>query len=310
LFAVVGCSGSAEQKAKPVVGIVNLSPVMDAIVDGFKAGMADLGYVEGQTVEYVYDGPTLEIDALAPAVERLKKRGVDMIFSLTTPATLKVKEAVKGTDIPVVFCPVNDPVQSGIVDSLRRPGGNLTGVKVGGFVPRGLDWLLRIVPEVKTVCVLHKPSDKSSVVGLAELKEAASALGVRLIVREVESGEAVLEACVNAPSETDAIVLLPSGPLESYAGLIAEAANKRRLPTLAPSPATGRNGLMIAFGMDFRPAGKQAARLANKVLTGTKPSDLPVETADFYLLINLKTANACGIEIPEEMLRQANEIVR
>ena len=308
--AAAGCSEPKEPSPTVKVGIISQTPVMEAAVEGFKSGMTELGYVEGKNLAYVYSGPTMTIDALTPELERLKAAGVDLIFSVATPATIKALEAVKNTDIPVVFSPVNDPVKAGIVDDLRRPGGSLTGVKVGGFVPKGLQWLLRIVPDVKVACVLHVPGDKSSVIGLAALREAASELGVSLVVQEVDSTESVREAAANAPPEANAVVILPCGLLESQAAVISEVACERNLPTLAPSPSSGKAGAMVAFGMDFYHVGKQAASLASKVLKGTKPADLPVETADFFLVINLKTAAACGVDVPDDILTQADEVVR
>ena len=149
------------------IGIVNYSAPLDDIVVGFKEGMAEAGYVEGEGVTYLYDGAVSSMDALDPAIQKLVAEQVDLILALTTPAAQKAKAATQGTNIPVVFAPSTDPVASGLVDSLTHPGGNLTGVRTGGSSAKGLSWLLAIASSTKTLFVPHNPDDSSSVVGLA-----------------------------------------------------------------------------------------------------------------------------------------------
>ena len=309
-LSMTGCSQSPLESKRITIGIINLAPVMAVVIKGFKAGMKDLGYIEGDNVYYVYEGPTGSIKALEPALNRLKKAEVGLIFSLTTPATLKAKEAVAGTDIPVVFAPVNDPVHAGIINSMRAPGGNLTGIKVGGFVPKGLQMLLRITPGVKNVHVLYNPIDKSSTLGLAELEKAAVKLGVHLIPRKVRSLEEIENASKTIPQGVDAIAILPDSLVESRATYLAEAAIKRKLPLYGVSVQNARAGAVMAYGWGPFPTGKQAARLADQILKGTKPSELPAEAVDFNLTINLKTARAISLHIPDEILQEAEEIIR
>ena len=133
LFIVTGLLLAACGTPQPqtfTVGVVNLTPTLNPTFDGFMAGMAELGYVEGENVTYIYEGPVGAIDALEPAVQKLMEAEPDLVLSISTPATLRAKAALEGTDIPLVFSPVNDPVGSGVVDSLRNPGGNLTGPSI------------------------------------------------------------------------------------------------------------------------------------------------------------------------------------
>ena len=309
-LSMTGCSQSPLESKRITIGIINLAPVMAVVIKGFKVGMKDLGYIEGDNVYYVYEGPTGSIKALEPALNRLIKAEVDLIFSLTTPATLKAKEAVVGTDIPVVFAPVNDPVHAGIINSMRAPSGNLTGIKVGGFVPKGLQMLLRIVPGVKNVHVLYNPIDKSSTLGLAELEKTAVKLGVHLIPRQVRSLEEIENASETIPQGVDAIAILPDSLVESRVTYLAEAAIKRKLPIYGVSSQNAEAGAFMAYGWGPFPTGKQAARLADQILKGTKPAELPVEAVEFNLTINLKTAKAIGLHIPDEILLEAEEIIR
>lgn len=294
------------------VGAVNLTPALDPVFDGFKAGMAKLGYVEGENVTYIYQGPTGSIKSLRPAIQRLIEAKVDLIFSASTPATIQAKHAVEGTGIPVVFAPVNDPVRSGVVDSLRNPGGNLTGIKVSGliFVPKGLKWLLAIAPGTKLIYVPHNPDDNSSVLGLAALKQAAAALAVELVVHEIHTSEEVTGAIMSTPEEVDAIFLLPDNLVVARIGSFAKVAVDRTLPLASINYSQAKAGALMGYGFESASIGEQAARLAYQILNGTRPADLPVETPEFFLTINLRTAQAIGLDIPDEILRQADHIIR
>ena len=294
------------------VGVVNLTPTLNPTFDGFKAGMAELGYVEGENVTYIYEGPVGAIDALEPAIQKLMEAKPDLVLSISTPATLRAKAALEGTDIPLVFSPVNDPVGSGVVDSLRNPGGNLTGVKGGGggAIPKTVEWLLTVVPDTTRLFVLHNPEDNSSVQALAELNETAAKLGVELVVREVRTPDEIMAAMESIPEDVDAIFIPPSGPITANIADIVEAAIERDLPIATSVGPLVQAGVQITYGTDHYRMGEHVARLADQILQGTDPADLPVETAEFYLSINLQTAETIGLDIPDDILRQADTVVR
>lgn len=313
LFIVVGLLLSACGTTQPktvTIGVVNLTPALDPVFDGFKAGMAELGYVEGENVTYIYEGPVGSIEALGPAIQNLIKQDIDLLLALSTPATLQAKQAVEGTDIPVVFAPVNDPVQSGVVDSLRHPGGNLTGIRVGGFVPKELEWLLAIAPGTTRLFVPHNPDDNSAVLGLAALNEAADTLGVELVIGEASTPDEIMATVETIPEEVEAIILLPDNLMIAHIDDFVEAALERDLPLSSVAYPQVEAGALMSYGPGFFQLGEQVARLADKILQGTAPADLPVETADFFLSINLQTAQAIGLDISDDVLQQADTIIR
>jgi putative ABC transport system substrate-binding protein len=289
------------------IGVVNLAPGLDTAMEGFKEGMAELGYVEGENVAYIYEGATKSIDVLDSVAQGLVEADVDLILSITTPATLAAQRATAGTDIPVVFVPVTDPVGAGIVDSLRNPGGNITGITFGAQEARRLEWLIQVAPTIEEIYVPYNPDDRSAVLALEVVSEAAVALGVELITHEARNNEEITAAVENTPGEADAIFLLP----DSLLGGRATEFVALQLPTSAANPGDlTMHGVLTSYGVEQSSAGKQAARLADQILQGVKPSDLPVEMADFYLAINLKTAKAIGLDVPYEILQQADIIVR
>jgi putative ABC transport system substrate-binding protein len=298
--------GAGEPKAR-TIGVVNFVPGLDDAVVGFKQGMAGLGYVEGENVTYIYEGATGSIEPLDSVAQGLVEADVDLILSVTTPATQAAQRATAGTDIPVVFVPVTDPVGAGIVDSLRNPGDNITGVTFGTQEGRRLEWLIQIVPTIEEIYVPYNPEDQSPVLALEAVSEAATNLGVELITCEIRSPEEVPAAVENIPEEADAVFLLPDSLLGSHASKFVEL----QLPTSAANPGDlTDHGVLTSYGIETTAAGKQAARLADQIFQGVKPADLPVETAEFYLAINLKAARAIGLDIPDEILRQADIIVR
>jgi putative tryptophan/tyrosine transport system substrate-binding protein len=293
------------------VGFINTVPALDQVLAGFKEGMTELGYIEGKNIRYIYDGPTREMSKLASAAQTLPFGQADLILSITTPATLAVKQANVGKVLPVVFAIVTDPVGAGIVDSMQHPGGNITGVAFGIQEARRLEWLVRIAPGIRQIYVPYNPNDKSPVLALEMVRDAAAKLGVELITREVHDRETVDDAVFNIPAEADAIFLLPDSLMAKRVSEMAAAATQRNLPTsISNINSAKKYDVLNAFGFDQHLCGKQAARLADQIFKGTKPADLPVEMAEFFLAVNLRVAGAIGLAIPDEILHQADIIIR
>ena len=175
--------GSAEPQTF-TIGIINILPSVQPVVDEFKAGMADLGYVENDNLAYDYEGP-VSFEGLDAAIQNVIEADVDLIVAMSTGVTLKVKRATEEIGIPVVFMGIYDPVRSGVVESLIRPDGNLTGVRSGGGISKRLQLLLAMAPGTTRLFLLHNPDDNNSVHGFADLQEAAAKLGIELVVSEV-----------------------------------------------------------------------------------------------------------------------------
>jgi putative ABC transport system substrate-binding protein len=289
------------------IGVINLSPNQDVTVKGFQEGMTELGYTEGENITYIYEGATENIDKLDSVAQSLVAADVDLILSVTTPATQAAQRATADTDIPVVFVPVTDPVGAGIVDSLRNPGGNITGITFGTQEARRLEWLIQVAPTIEQIYIPYNPEDRSAVLALETVRAAATELDVELITREARNPEEVAAAVENIPEEADAILLLPDSVVGAHTTEFVEL----QLPTSGPNPkALETHGVLTSYGWEQTAAGKQAARLADQIFQGIKPADLPVETAEFFSAVNLKTSEAIGLDVPDEILLQANIIVR
>lgn len=304
LLVILSSCGQARQKSY-VIGVVNPNKGSVEMTRGFIEGLAEYGYKEGENTTYILHENSFEVEE---AVNNMVARDVDLIFSVTTPATKKAKAAAEKKGIPVVFA-MQDPVASGLTKSLSHPNGNLTGIQIRGSVPKGLHWLLSTSPGIKNVYVPIKYDTKAAKQSLADLQEAAESFGVKLVLVEIND-QVELESSLAAISDdVDAIFILCSIFVHCNVERIVEEAVKRKLP-IGSGAAQCDRGVTISYGMVARRTGKQASRLAHLVLQGTAPGNVPSELSDFYLGVNLKTARASGVEVPSEVLSQADFIVR
>ena len=248
---LMSCGGTTQTKTY-TIGVVNLAPSFDAvIIESFKEGLAELGYVEGENVTYIYEGPA-GVDKLDAVAQGLVEADVDLILSLTTPATKAAQRATADTDIPVVFIPVTDPVGAGIVDSLRNPGGNITGVTFSASEAARLRWLLQVAPTIEQIYVFYNPEDQSPVLALEAADAAAAELGIEMITREVRSPEEVTTAMENIPEQADAIFFLPDSLVSTRMLDLIEAAVELGLPTSGANTGIVEYGLLTAYGMDLK----------------------------------------------------------
>jgi putative ABC transport system substrate-binding protein len=294
------------------VGVLSFAAVFEPVVEGFKAGMAERGYVEGENVTYVYDGPAADMQGLeADLQDMLSKHKFDLFLTAGTPATTLAKAQLEEKNIPIVFAPVNDPVGSGLVASLTSPGANLTGIRAPDSTGKALEWLVKIVPGVKRVFVPHNPNDNSSVQSVNSLQTAAAELGVELVIQEVSTPEEIAAVSTHFPEDVDAVFLPRAGSLTNRISDFVQTADAQGIPVVyAEIGQIVEDGVMISYGASYYDMGKQASGLAVQILEGTAAADLPVQVAESYLGINLKTAAVIGVEIPDSMVRLATQVVR
>ena len=304
-FAMIACQ---EEEEEPIrIGVVNFLPAMDKVLDGFKESMReDFGYEEGTDIFYIYDGTAATTDALLPVAESLVEEEVDLILAFSTVSAIHTKTATEGTDIPVIFAPVTDPEGSGLVG----PDSNMTGITNGGSDQKRLEWVVDIVPNVQVVYIPYNPNS-SALSALVEVQETAVALGLTIIEQQVEDREEISEIVKDIPEEADVIFLLPDIVTVAEVPLFYEATLAQGIPIVSVETASVEEGALFSFGIDFTSIGHQAARMADQILKGNSDvSELSVEPTDFFLDINLATANLIGLEIPDEILEQARHIYR
>jgi ABC-type uncharacterized transport system substrate-binding protein len=311
LLALLGFSGSAgaQPLERPVrVGfLVPASPSDD--VEGFLGGMRDLGYVEGRSlvVEYRVAGGKVErLDDLLAELIRLK---VDVIVTGGTPAALAAKRA--RTAIPVIIGAMGDPVESGVVASLARPGGNITGLSLQtseGFAGKYLELLREAVPKASRVAILGRPLASSAI---QAMEQAARSLDVRLQPVAIDQAGQLDRGFAEMTAQNAAALIVTPTPFNlAHRERIVSLAAKHRLPAMYGLTAFVDAGGLMAYGASLRDLYRRAATYADKILKGAKPADLPVEQATkFDLVINLKTARALGLVIPPSLLGRADRVI-
>lgn len=297
-------SNSSETGKSYVVGIVNPNQGAEEISHGFIEGLAEQGR-EGQNISYIVCN---ERDRIDSAIKDMVARQVDLIYAVTTPAVKIAQRATEKNNIPVIFH-MHDPLKSGILQSLTRPAGNLTGVQVQGSTPKALEWLLHVSPDIKKILVPIKFDTPAARQDLISLQAAGKLLNIEFLVSEVNS-VAELDKTLSAISaDIDALFILHSIFLSKNLDKITGVAIARKLPTGSNS-AHHDQGIIVNCGFGRFQAGKQASRMAHMILEGKAVADIPVETANFPLIINLKTASASEVYISDDILLQADDIIR
>jgi len=292
-----------------VIGYINPNPEEEEGAQGFLRNMPKFGFVEGKNVTYLRS-ETNDKKAIADALKEMVKKRVDLIFVMTTPAAKMAKQATEGTNIPVVFIMYN-AVKTGVVESLIHPGGNLTGVQLSGSTTKSLEFLTGIAPRARHILVPVKFDTGAAQQGLEDLKQSAVKCGFQVTVSEVATVEDLRTAMSSMPADVDAIFLLHSWLVGTHVDIVIDNAIKRKVPVISAGHVDYKNGLVLSYAPFDDRSGFQAARLARSVLMDKmRPAGLPVETADFFLGINLKTAQSMGLEIPDSILQQADFVIR
>lgn len=317
-FALHPISFAKAQQSKkvPRVGILlpwsPASAVSLSFLKALRQGLHELGYVEGQNlaIEFRYaEGVSKRFPSLAAELVRLK---VDLILTTAGPPTRAAKQAT--TTIPIVFTQVSDPVAEGLVSSLARPGGNITGLSQIGpeLAGKRLELLKEAFPQISRVAVLWTGSSQSQVAQLEETQVAAKAMGVQLQSLEMRSADDFEDAVKSATTgRAGALIVLQSALVNTHQTRIVQFATKSRLPTMFADSSHVESGGLMSYAPSFFDLHRRAAVYVDKILKGTKPADLPVEQPmKFELVTNLKTAKQIGVTIPPNLLARANRVIR
>ena len=299
----------------PRVGFLAASSASDAAnarwIEAFRQGLRDLGYVEGRNIviEYRYAGEKYErLPALAAELVRLK---VDVIVSHGTPGPLAAKHAT--SVIPIVMTSAGDPVASGLVSSLARPGGNVTGMSL--MVPelggKRLHLLKEIIPGLSRVAVLWNATNPYNSLVVREMEATATTLGVQLqslVVRGPDDFEGALAAA--ATGRAAALTAVEDPLMNTKRIQIVDFAAKSRLPAIYGIKEFVDAGGLMSYGVHFADSYRRAAAYVDKILKGAKPADLPVQQpTKFEFAINLKSAKALGLTIPPSLLQRADQVI-
>lgn len=276
--------------------------------EGFKDGLADAGFTEGRDVVFDVRFTSGVLEAYSDAARSVVADGANLIFAISEPAVRAAREAAG--DRPIVFAAVGDPVAAGIVTSIPRPEGNVTGVSSlsTDLMPKRLEILKQISPDVRRVHMVYNSGDPQSAAAAGLGAEAAPRLEIEFVGHPVRTAEE-LAAALAAFEPNDGCVTIESPSLD-ISDQVLQRSLAIRMATIYSSAFWVRHGALVAFGADYYDMGRQAARLAAKILRGAKPADVPVEGANaIHLTINLGTAKALGISVPPALMIRADELI-
>jgi putative ABC transport system substrate-binding protein len=297
---------SAQQARVYTLGVLTL-PNPEQLLKALREGLRDAGYVEGRNLRLeirpAADRPDLQLEKAAELV-RLK---VDLIVTFYTPSALAAKQATR--DIPIVMAGAGDPVATGIVVSLARPGGNVTGQSSGGaeLAGKSVELIRELIPGVGRVGVLADESDPFAKAYVAQISQAARSVGMKMepiITRPGQPLEPVFETLTG--KRVDGLLIQGSIARKEMLDL----AIKHRLPAMTSTRLGPSLGALASYGSDYLALARQSAVYVDKILKGAKPADLPVTfPTKFLLIINLKTAKALGITVPPALIARADEVI-
>jgi putative ABC transport system substrate-binding protein len=300
------------QKPMPVIGVLvggAMSPRSAKQIDAFRQGLAEIGYIEGQNVATEYRWAQGQYDRLPVLAAELVSRGVTVIAAMSAPAAMATKTVT--ATIPIVFYG-DDPIAEGLVQSLSRPGGNLTGVSrlVSELNPKRMEILRQLVPDASGLGLLVNPKNPNTSKQARETAAAAHTLGLRTVLANASAEEEFASAFLSLAETADAVIVGGDPVFGNRSERIVALAAQHRLPAIYNDRQYAEIGGLVSYGDSVLNAWRQVGIFAGKILSGARPADLPVEQpTKFELVINLKTAKALGLTVPQPLLARADEVI-
>jgi len=303
----------AQQPAMPVIGF--LAPVSqnEELLGGFRQGLKQAGFVEGENVSILYQFAENEIDRLPALADNLARRRVAVIVTLSQPAVVAAKAAT--ATIPIVFVAAEDPVRLGLVASLARPGSNLTGINFfqTEVITKRLQLLRELVPTVTRVAVLVDPANKATTeTTLREVESAARAISLQIQVLNASNGPEIGVTFATFERERPDALFVSGGPLFTARRVqLATLAARHMIPMTSGNRQITETGGLMSYGANITDAYRQVGIYAGRILKGEKPADLPVvQATKFELVINAETARMLGLTVPPSLLAIADEVIQ
>jgi putative tryptophan/tyrosine transport system substrate-binding protein len=308
-------AADAQQAGRvPRIGFLGVTSPSDRppLLDAFRQRLRELGWVEGQNIVIDYRYAEGRVDRLPDLAAELVRLKVDLIVSLGTQGVTAAKNATE--TIPIVMIAVRDPVGTGLIASLARPGGNVTGVSgYAGLeiVAKQLELLKETVPKIRRVAILSNPTNAYHQLAIREVNVAARSLGVQLQLLEARGPNEFDGAfAAMAKERVGALLVLSDAMLSSHRTRLADLAARSRLPAAYGVRESVEAGGLMSYGPSFLDLYRRSATYVDKILKGANPADLPVEQpTKFELVINLKTAKALGLTIPPSLLQRADQVI-
>jgi len=314
LVALAGCSADKNQeKAAPEkssqqikIGIVQIveHPSLDTIRQSFLQQMAQDGYKEGQNMVVDYQNAQNDQTNLKTICQKFANNKYDLIVAIATPSAQAA--AGETQTIPVLFSACTDPVSSGLVANLEKPGGNVTGTSDAVSAEKIMELAKRITPDIKTIGALYNSSETNSVSVVNDLKKYAAKNNLKVVEATVTNSADVQQAVTSLAGKADAIFSPIDNTVASAMPVVAKVANQAKIPVYVGADSMVKDGGLATYGINYTVLGQETAKMAVEILKGKKPGDMPVKLmTDMDIYVNQDTAKAIGVTIPEDVLKEA-----
>ena len=310
-FAAAPLSAVAQQARVPRVGVIYHSSTYATVVEGLRAGLKELGVVEGKDVALEIFDAKGETKAIDEAARRFERERVRLIYCTPTSAATVVKRAT--TQVPIFFCVGTDPIASGLVESFAKPGGRLTGVHylTTDLTAKRLEVLKDLLPKMRRLVTFYNPGNSSAQASARMARDAAKRLGVQFLERHVSSAAELRGALAALKAgEADALFMVSDALITSQSQFLIDTAKRIRMPTMVYDQAIAERGALVSYGVDTREIGRESAKYVQRILAGARPGDLPVENVTrLIFVLNRRTAREIGLQVPSAMLVRFDRVV-
>ena len=305
------CASPVLAQDRPLVAVTSIveHPALDATRDGVREGLAAEGFVDGETIRFVFESAQGSPATAVQIARRFVGEAPAVIVPISTPSAQAVAAATQ--DIPVVFSSVTDPVGAKLVTDAAHPGGNVTGMSNLTPIGRHLDLVREILPELKRLGVVHNPGEANSRTLLKLLEAEAPARGITIVEAPAAKSADVQEAARSLVGRADAIYVQTDNTVVTALEALVQVGRENRLPVIAGDIDSVPRGAIAALGFDYLDVGRQTGRMVARVLRGEQPGDMPVEFAQtLELAVNPAAAEAMGVTLPEAVMARADIVVR
>jgi len=282
-------------------------PSLDKAREGFLDGLAESGYVEGENLSVNLQNAQADFATAQTIAQKFKQNNPDLVLAIATPSAQAAANVIK--DIPILITAVTDPVEAGVVDSMEKPGRNVSGTTDMNPVGQQLELIREFIPNVSDIGILYNPGEVNSVVQVDLAKEKAAEMGIELHEGTVSNSSEVSLAVSSLIDSVDAIYVPTDNIIVSALPTVLQNANANNIPVFASENNSVEQGAIATVGIDYYELGKQTGMMAARVLEGADPAEMPVESSsNLKLYINKTAADKINLEIPEGMLDEADQV--
>lgn len=316
LFSITGCAGGnegseADKDSMLNIGIVQIveHPSLNTIRESFVEQLAMQGFKDGENVIIDYQNAQNDQTNLKTICQKFANKDYDLIVAIATPSAQAAAGETK--TIPVVFSACTDPVAAGLVADLNKPGGNVTGTSDAVSAEKIMELAKRITPDIKTIGALYSSSEINSISVIDNLKEYAAQNGLTVIEATVTNSSEAQQAAASLAGKADAIFSPIDNTIASAMPIVAQEANKAKIPVYVGADSMVKDGGLATYGINYVILGQETANMAAEILKGKNPGDIPVKTiTDVEIYLNKSTADAIGVTIPADVLKEAKEVFK